>query len=302
MFPKSLDALSVSQLGMLATRQCRAEGLTAGDIEWLVEDGDLRSYRRSVYLRAGVPEMAEHRALAACLAAGPEAMAASWTGAALCGLPGTSLEIPEVHVTGPKRVRLKDITYHEPPGILIPSTLRRNVPTLEPAYLIASLGGTAHADLIQQMVDHALRYRLCTIHQLRAAVEELERSRRRRLSDVHLAIDRYVPGQEKTDSDLEVRALREITEAGFVPPVLQFRLALPERLVEIDIAWPPERAGVECKGSRLYRQAGKWLSDDEKSNLYAKYGWRIFTTHERTKSGELTRRLEGVVPRLRTAA
>ena len=302
MIPPELDETSVAQLGLLTARQCAEHGVDQAALKWLRRSGAVSAYRRGVVKMRGVPELAEHRALAACLAAGPEAMSASWTGAALCGLPGTSLAIPEVHVTGPKRVRLKDITYHEPPGILIPSTLRRNVPTLEPAYLIASFGGTAHADLIQQMVDHALRYRLCTINELRAAVEELERSRRRRLSDVHKAIERYVPGQEKTDSDLEVRALREITEAGFVPPVLQFRLALPERLVEIDIAWPPERAGVECKGSGLYRQAGKWLSDDEKSNLYAKYGWRIFTTHERTKPGELTRRLDGVVPRLRTAA
>lgn len=250
----------------------------------------------------GAPPLAEHRVLAACLAGGPDVIAASWTGVALSGLPGSSLDIPEIHLTGPKRIRLKDVTYHEPPGILIPSTVRRNVPVLDVAYVIASMGGTAHVDLIQQMVDHALRYRLCSIHELRAAVEELERSGRRRLSDVRTAIEGYVPGQERTDTDLELRALREITEAGFVPPVLQFRIALPERLVEVDICWPPVRVGVECKGSTLYRQVAKWLSDDEKSNLYARYGWRIFTTHEGTKPGELTRRLDGIIPRVDEAA
>lgn len=302
MLPPELDDISVGQLGLASIAQCKEHGLDSQAIDWLRRCGTLRPYRRGVVKLRGVPELPEHPALAACLAGGPETITTLWTGAALCGLPGTSLEIPELHVTGPKRVRLKDITYHEPPGILYPSRLRRNVPTLDPAYVIASLGGTAHVDLIQQMVDHALRYRLCTILELRAAVEELERSGRRRLDDVRTAIERYVPGQEKTDSDLEVRALREVTDAGFVPPLLQFRLVLPERIVEMDMAWPSVRAGVECKGSRLYRQAQKWLSDDEKTNLYAKYGWRVFTTHEDTKPGVLTQRLDGIVPRIAVAA
>lgn len=302
MIPPELDELSVTQLGLVSSAQCEEHGVGQAALKWLRRSGAVHPERRGVVRLRGVPELPEHRPLAACLAGGPDVITASWTAAALSGLPGTSLAIPETHVTGPKRVRLKDITYHEPPGILYPHSLRRNVPTLDVAYVIASFGGTAHVDLIQQMVDHALRYRLCTIGELRAAVEELERSGRRRLGDVRVAIARYVPGQEKTDSDIEVRALREITEAGFEPPVLQFRIALPERLIEIDIAWPPYRVGVECKGSALYRQAQKWLSDDEKSNLYAKYGWRIFTTHERTKPGELTKRLDGIVPRLADAA
>ena len=302
MIPPELDGIAVAQLGLFSTAQGNEHGLDQRSLAWCVAAGQLHRQRRSVYRRAGVPPLPEHRALAACLAGGDEVIATDWTAVALTGLPGSSLAIPEVHVTGPKRVRLSGVTYHEPPGILIPSTLRRNVPTLDVAYVIASLGGTAHVDLIQQMVDHALRSRLCTIAELRAAAEELERSGRRRLGDVRVAIARYVPGQEKTDSDVEVRALREITEAGFVPPVLQFRLTLPEGIVEVDIAWPSVQAGVECKGSKLYRQAAKWFRDEEKSNLYAKYGWRVFTTHEGTKPGELTKRLDGVVPRLGEAA
>lgn len=302
MIPRELDRLSVTQLGLLATAQCNAHGLDAQAIDYLRRSGVAHPLRRGVLRLRGVPPLPEHPALAACLAGDADTVTTMWTGVALTGLPGTSLAIPEVHVTGARRVRLTGVNYHEPPGVLFPSTLRRNVPTLDTAYLIASLSGTAHADLIQQMVDHAIRYRLCTIGELRAAVDELERAGRRRLGDVRMAIERYVPGQEKTDSDLEVRALREIAEAGFVPPVLQFRLVLPERIVEIDISWPPVRAGVECKGSQLYRQAQKWLSDDAKANLYAKYGWRIFTMHEETKPGVLAKRLDGIVPRIAEAA
>lgn len=302
MFPRQLDGIAVAQLGLISTAQSNELGYDEDALRWFRKVGVLRHYRRGVDLLAGVPPFPEHPALAACLAGGQDVMAASWTGVALSGLPGSSLAIPEIHITGPKRVRLTGVTYHEPPGILLPSTVRRNVPTLDVAQLIASMGGTAHADLVQQMVDHALRYRLCTILELRAAVEELERSGRRRLSDVRAAVERYVPGQEKTDSDLEVRALREITEAGFVPPVLQFRLVLPEGIVEIDICWPPVRVAVEVKGSRLYRQVAKWIRDDEKANLFAKYGWRGFSFHERTRPGTLAKRLDGIVPKLEEAA
>ena len=302
MIPPELDCISVSQLGLLTTRQFNDHGFNAQGVDWLRRTGVVSHLRRGVVKLRGVPPLPEHPALAACLAAGPDAITASWTAVALTGLPGSSLAIPELHLTAPKRLRLSDVTYHEPPGILVPNTVRRNVPTLEVAYVIASLGGTAHVDLIQEMVDHALRNRMCTLAQLRAAVDELERSGRRQLGDVRIAIDRYVPGQEKTDNDLELRALREIAEAGFVPPVLQFRLTLPEGILEIDIAWPSVRTAVEVKGSKLYRQVAKWLRDDEKSNLYARYGWRAFTMHEATKPGVLTKRLDGIVPRLNQAA
>lgn len=295
MLPFTLVGIAVAQLGLFSTAQCRENGLDSDAVEWLLRGGHATSYRRSVLKAAGTPPLPEHPALAACLAGGNDTVATTWTAGALWGLPRCGLGTAP-YVTSPRRLRLAGVRYVPPPAPELASTVRRNVPLTTAATTIALLDGTADADLIQQMVDHAIRWQLCTREELERTADDMERVLERPLRDLRTAVARAVPDLERTDNCMEAETLREIHDSGVILPVLQFQLAFPERLVILDAAWPAHRVGVEVKHSLLYRQAAKWANDDEKSNLYAKYGWTIFTRTEQTGPGVLADRLRAVLP------
>ena len=295
MLPREITGIAVAQLGLFSTAQCHDHGLDRDAISWFLRGGHATSYRRSVLQVAGTPSLAEQPALAACLAGGDDTLAARWTACAAWGLPRCGFGTGP-YVTAPKRLRLSHVHYVPAPDVDLRPTTRRNVPVPSAAMTVAMMDGVADPQLIQQMVDHGIHFRLFTAQSLEAAITELETATGRTVHDVRMALARVVPNQEQCDNDLEVAALREIEESGVVRPVLQFQLALPERLIVMDAAWPSYRTAVEVKHSVLYRQAAKWDSDDEKANLYAKYGWTVFTRTETTRPGVLAERLRSVLP------
>lgn len=295
MLPTEIAGIAVAQLGLFSIAQCHEHGLDKHDISWMLRGGDATSYRRSVLQAAGTPELPEQPALAACLAGGGDAVAATWTACGAWGLPRCGLSSGP-YITAPKRLRLKGVVYVPGLDVDLRPTVRRNVPVPSAAMTVALMDGVADRALIQQMVDHGVRFRLFTQAELDVAVEEVETACGRLFGDVRTAMGRVVPNEEKCDSDLEVVTLREIEESGVIRPTLQFQLALPERLIVVDAAWPSHRVAVETKHSMLYRQAAKWDSDDEKANLYAKYRWTVFTRTETTAPGVLAERLRAVLP------
>jgi hypothetical protein len=295
MLPTEIAGIAVAQLGLFSTAQCRQHGLDKHDIAWLLRGGDATSYRRSVLKATGTPELPEQPVLAACLAGGDEALAATWTACGAWDLPRCGLATGP-YVTAPKRLRLNRVLYVPVPDVDLQPTIRRNVPVPSAAMTVALMDGVADRDLIQQMVDHGVRFGLFTVTELEAAIDEVENASQRPLVHVRAAAARVVPNQEKCDTELEVVTLREIEESGVIRPQLQFQLVLPERLIIMDAGWPSYRIAVEAKHSMLYRQAGKWESDDEKANLYAKYRWTVFTRTELTPPGLLGERLRAVLP------
>ena len=121
----------------------------------------------------------------------------------------------DVMLTAARGIRLEGVRYLRPPTVLLERDLaiRRNIATTDAARTICDGVRVAEASLVQPWVDHSLRRHLATAEVLDETCRRFEEVGARKIEVVRSAISRIVPGQEKTDNDFEVEALRAIVAA-----------------------------------------------------------------------------------------
>ena len=279
MLPAEAVGFAVAQYGLISTAQLHAIGLSNDSIAWLSSVGALLPERRHVWRIPGTPDMPEQPLLAALLAAGTGAHAATWTAAGVLGLPKSGLTVP-VALTSMRKIRMKDVVYHRPATVLLERdlTVRRGLRTTTAARTICDSSRVMDESLIQPWVDDAVRRRLVTPAALDETCGRFEEVRARKIEVVRAAIERIVPGQEKTDNDFELEALREIAKAKLPPPVLQLKVTIDGRVYVIDIAWPSRKVGVELKGFHPHGSRAQWDYDNNvKENAFRRIGWTVYT-------------------------
>src|SRR3954466_9374327 len=98
MVDQRMEALALTQLGLITRAQALRLGLSAVGIRYRVQRGRWRAVRRGVFSFAGAPDTARQRALAAVLASGEDAVLSYASAAALHELRGFSLEPVTVSV------------------------------------------------------------------------------------------------------------------------------------------------------------------------------------------------------------
>ena len=77
MLPAEAVGFAVAQYGLISTAQLHASGLSNDSIRWLSSVRELLPERRHVWRTAGTPDMPEQPLMAALLAAGAGATAAT---------------------------------------------------------------------------------------------------------------------------------------------------------------------------------------------------------------------------------
>lgn len=279
MLPAEAVGFAVAQYGLLSTAQMHACGLSDDSIAWLSKIGAVNAYRKGVWMIAGTPALPEQPAMAAVLAAGSGAHAAGWTAGGLLGMPKAGLTT-SVQMTGQRRVRLDGVQYLRPPTPLLARDLavRRNIPTTGASRTICDNVRFMDASLVQPWVDHSLRRRLATAETLDETCTRFEAVGARKIAVVRAAIDRIVAGQEKTDEDWEIEALRVIAKAGLPRPVVQLKVTIRGRVFTIDLAWPSFRIGVELKGFDSHgRRADFDYDNNIKENAFRSIRWSVYT-------------------------
>lgn len=278
MLPEGLQRLATAQYGLVSHRQLTDVPLTRRALNRLVTGRRLVPVRRGVYLVAGAPPLPEQPVLAAVLAVGPLAVASHWTAAALWGLPGAALS-STVHLAtvGNGRLRRQGVRWHDTVDLRADDCSEaRGVPVTSPARTVCDLAAVAAPELLLRMVDDASRHALLTPDELARLVHRLAGAGARHLEPVRAALARQLPGQERTDSDLEVEALREVAEARLPRPMVNFPLVADGRVLRLDLAWPSRRVAVELKGWSVHGRRDVWERDHERENLLRRLGWTVF--------------------------
>ena len=278
MLPAEAVGFAVAQYGLTSTAQLHASGLSNDSIAWLSSIGELIAERRHVWRIAGTPDLPEQPLMAALLAAGSGAHSSTWSAGAVLGLPKTGFTVP-VYLTSMQKVRMKDVVYHRPSVALLERdvTIRRGLRTTTAARTICDSVRTVDGSLIQPWVDDVIRRRLTTVETLDETCARFEALRARKIELVRAAIERIIPGQEKTDNDFELEALREIAKANLPLPFLQFQVTIDGRVYVIDLAWPRYKLGVELKGFHPHGGRAQWDYDTNiKENAFRRIGWAVY--------------------------
>lgn len=155
--------------------------------------------------------------LAACVGAGPPAVASHRSAAWLWGLVGDAPPRPEITVALTQRPRRPNLQVHRRGDIDPASTsLRRAVPCTNPLRTLADLGEVDPASL-DGAVDRALAVRLVTVEGLLAEIDRLSRTGRRGVGVLRRSLERRGMVEAPAPSVLESMTLRLLARWGIRP-------------------------------------------------------------------------------------
>src|SRR5438309_8293 len=130
---QELWARASCQLGLVTAAQAVAAVGQRG-LAHRLQTGELVRVRNRVFRLAAVPPSPWEAAMAACLAAGADAVAGFVAGAAVWGMGGLILEQPEIIVPAPRCPRLPGVIVHS--STLLPEehrVVRHGIPVASAA-------------------------------------------------------------------------------------------------------------------------------------------------------------------------
>lgn len=279
-------AVFAAQYGVIQRRQALQAGLTPRMIECLMSRGEWVAIHRGVYRIAGAPVTWNLRLMAACLAAGPGAVASHRSAAALWGLDTDAPTVPEIAVATSGARELRSVTVHHTRS-LGPSdrATRDGIPCSSVARTLVDLASVLDEISLEQTVDSALREHLTSVGYLHRHVERLRDGRRGTGLLRELLVART--GERPYESRKEAELARLLVAAGLPKPVPQFELRVGGRLLaRFDLAWPDAQVAVEFQSYRHHFGRQAWRRDVARANRAMAAGWIVFmATEEDVRDG-----------------
>lgn len=234
--------------------------------------GLLVSGQPGVYRVAGSPVGWPQSVLAACLSAGPEAVASHRAAAVLWGLRGVSGAPVEITIPGTRRPELRrSVVVHRAQRLDRCDVSRRGgIPLATPALTLLGLAAVA-PDKVEMALEDALLRGLVSMPWLAQSADRLGGSGRRGAALLQRLVTERDPDAAPTESVLEDVILQLLREAGLPEPVRQFRVGR----VRIDLAYPAVRLGIEADSRRWHGGRLDVQRNSAKANLLVRHGWRI---------------------------
>jgi hypothetical protein len=252
---EALDTIAGPQYGLVTLPQLLQLGFRRGHIREMVARRRLVLVRQGIYRLCGSPLSWRARALAAVLAAGPEAALSHRSAGILWGLLDRQGEKAGFEITRPGFARINDVQLHRHRLTTAERTVRLNIPVTSAARTLLDLCESMNDDELGSVCDEALRRRLVTLGELAEVLERHRGRGRRRLGPMRdVLADRdpaYRPGANRWEQEMD----RMWERMGLPPAVRQYsirtrgHLYIPDRaIVELKIA--VDWNGYEYHGSR----------------------------------------------------
>jgi very-short-patch-repair endonuclease len=266
-----VSRLAARQRSLVHRRQALALGMTGRQLERRVEAGLLVPVQPVVYRISGAPPSWGQDMLAACMSAGPAAVASHRAAALLWGLRGVDGAPVELTVPGTRRPRLRGAVVHRTIDISRADVNRRaGIPVAAPALTLVGLAAVAPT-LVESALEDAVMRGLVSMAWLARTVDRLGGRGHPGTALVRALVAERDPSAAPTESRLEDLILRILLRAGLPEPVRQYRVDG----VRVDLAYPPERLGIEADGRIWHGGRLDVERNSAKGNVLVHHGWRI---------------------------
>jgi very-short-patch-repair endonuclease len=296
------------RIARVAARQhgvfTRPDALKAGASPRVIQHRlEMRRWRvihRGVYGLVGAPITLQQRAMAACLAAGPRAVASHRTAGALLGLCAAG-DLTEASVPRGTRRARPGLRIHEVAD-LCPGDLGRveGIPVTSPTRTLLDLAGTVGPAELEHVVERALTRRLTTLDRLYRRVQRVAEGGRPGIRALRDLIGPLQPGAVP-ESATEWEFLHLFQEAGLISLTPQVTVKVGTRTYRLDFADEARLVGVEIDGAH-HGLASRSFRDRDREEALRANGWQIlrFRADDRRRPGEVTRRVSAVLARVDT--
>lgn len=266
--------LAREQHGLVARRQLIKLGIPDQSIDGRVRRDGWRRTGRGVYALPGVPSSYEQQVMAAVLATGEHALASHLTAAYLHG--AVSVRPPVIDLLLPYQHRSR-----RSPGVHVTRTrtlkagdrcLVRGIPTTTLPRTIIDAATVLEPPGIRALIIDARQKRHLDL--ARVAARLLEIGPVRHCGEVRRVLDEFV--RAAVDSVLEGDVRTLLRRRGLPPPhPAPYRVWAGDRHVELDIAWPELKVGIEVDGYGAHSSRTAMDKDHRKQNALVLQGWRI---------------------------
>jgi len=288
--------LARRQHGLVTHQQCLDLGMAPSTIAERLRSGAWRQERRGVYVVGGVPPSWEQTLFAVTLPF-DDCWISHGTAARLWALPHAP-EIDGIEALRPygRSLRLDGVVLRRS-RIITPAdvTKHQRIPITSIGRTIVECSGRLGLRETGRLVDEAVRRRRRALEETRAAFARVASGGHRRLRTIREALALRLPGYDPGESDLEIRALREIVAAGLPVPVQQHRVTLSGRRYRVDLAYPACKLAIELVG--WFPHSGREPFDDDRArtgDLVAD-GWRVLEITARHAPADYLRRIAGAL-------
>jgi len=274
---RRLASIAAGQRGLLTYGQALGAGLSAEAVKRRLRRGRWESCHEQVYRIAGSPRAWEQEVLAACLAAGPDAVVSHRSAARLWGLDGFGKHEVEITVARPLCHRLRGVVVHRSTDLdrSMPTT-RDGLVVTNPMRTLIDVGAVVRPRLVERALDHALGRRLVTLAGLRSELEAVARRGRRGAGVMRALLEERCGDAGVPDSVLEGRMLRICRDHALPIPVCQFEVRLGQRLLgRVDFAYPERRLAIEVDGYERHASLEAFQHDRARQNDLVAAGWTV---------------------------
>jgi very-short-patch-repair endonuclease len=265
--------------GVFTLVHARDAGLTHGQIDHRVANAWI-AVHEGVYRMPGAASTHRGALLAACWAA-PELAAASHRAAAeLYDLPGRRAVV-EITCRRWERARHAGIVVHESrriaPGDLVTVD---GIPVVRPEVLVLQLAWLwPGGDFVERVLQAARRKRLLTYDSMLVTFRRHARRGLRGVRATRIALDRWRPIDEPTESDMETLLLQALRAHGLPEPVSQFRIAdrRGRFVARADLAYPQWNVAIEYDSMQEHSDEFQLTRDARRRNRVQAAGFHVLT-------------------------
>lgn len=284
------------QYGLATCKELRLLGVTVAMEQAYLARGDWRRLPGGVIALAGAPTTPEQALLAACLGAGPSAVASHQSAAWLWDL-APAPDRPTITVCRGVRARGIEAVVHRPTDYPAHVVLRRRIPTTNPLRTLVDLAAVVEDDVLDSAVDLALAKRLLTVEGIRAEVGRLSRPGRNGAGIMRAALLRRGFDGAPNPSVLESKLLRLLHQAGITPIGVEVQ-AGPDGRYRLDTVLA-EGVSLEVDGYS-YHSSPEQVAEDNRRRQRLRsgglailvYTWQDVTLDQRRLIEEVRKSLE----------
>jgi len=273
----ALSRIGRAQQGVVTRGQLLEAVGSPGAIDRAVRSGLLTALHRGVYQVAGSPHTYAQRISAACLAAGPGAVASHRTAAHLLGAPIDPDDlVVEVSVVRGHNPGLRGVVLHRSRDLTEDQTTTIDgLACTTPTRLLVDLGQVTPWWLVSRTLERLLAKRHVTIPQVTAALEWHSRRGRTGCGALRRTLERRALGASTPDSALEARFAELCQRAGVPLGRFQFEIELDGQQRRVDFAYPERRIAVEIDGYEWHAGREQFADDRARDNALQLAGWTV---------------------------
>jgi hypothetical protein len=275
-----------AQHGVLSRSQAHSDGVTDRQIRHFIDTDEWERVLRNVFRHAAMPRSVEQRILAACLAAGPQAVASHESAAWLWKLLDRAPDMATVTLPASANCTVRGINVYRSSDLdLLRVRMHRGIPCTDPLRTIVDLAGRCDPATLDDVIDRALAKRLVRVRELVEEAARLAKPGRPGVRSLRAALRRRGMVGAPNPSVLESRTARAFLAHRVPLPKAEVTVG-PEGEYRLDYALPDAMIALEVDGYVWHFSPEHKRRDEARRRDLVLAGWRplVYTWTDVTRA------------------